>query len=101
MATQLNISGLGENDDGALTVEQQTKLNHFKIETRLANEKYLRSHAEISHVTQAFIKEVLKKRPENVREFAAGYFSDKELKEKIQEENPENFLREFDKAAIN
>ncbi|XP_028391709.1 RIIa domain-containing protein 1-like isoform X2 [Dendronephthya gigantea] len=65
MATQLNISGLGENDDGALTVEQQTKLNHFKIETRLANEKYLRSHAEISHVTQAFIKEVLKKRPEN------------------------------------
>ena len=32
MATKLtNISGLGDNDDGALTAEQQSKLNDFKV----------------------------------------------------------------------
>jgi hypothetical protein len=32
MAAKLtNISGLGDNDDGALTAEQQSKLNDFKV----------------------------------------------------------------------
>lgn len=100
MAAKLtNISGLGDNDDGALTAEQQSKLNDFKIETRLANEKYLRNHTEISHVLQMFTKEVLTKRPENIREFAAGYFADKDLKDRVQEENLESYVRNFDHPA--
>lgn len=80
------ISGMGDNDSGALTVEQQSQLNNFKIQTRLENELYLRNHSELSGVLQLFIKDVLTKRPENIREYAADYFSDKELRVKVQEQ---------------
>lgn len=98
MAKSFNdITGLGDNDEGALTVEQQAKLNDFKVIrdvcakwtivsrrfvkyfllileneniemlhflllkvlARIANEKYLRDHEEISHVLQMFIRYVL------------------------------------------
>ncbi|XP_046842676.1 RIIa domain-containing protein 1-like [Xenia sp. Carnegie-2017] len=100
MAKSFNdITGLGDNDEGALTVEQQAKLNDFKVFARIANEKYLRDHEEISHVLQMFIREVLTKRPENIREFAAGYFSDKDLKEQMQQKllevSPRNLHETF------
>ena len=31
MARNLNISGMGDNDEGALTAEQQSQLNQFKV----------------------------------------------------------------------
>ncbi|EDO45600.1 predicted protein [Nematostella vectensis] len=77
------ISGSEGNDAGALTAEQQTKLNQFKIDTRIENERYLRDHPEVSCLLTGFLGSILQERPENVREFAAGYFSDKTLPDRV------------------
>ncbi|KAK1149794.1 RIIa domain-containing protein 1 [Acipenser oxyrinchus oxyrinchus] len=65
-------SGLEALDIDALSSEQQEKLKQFKINTRIANEKYLRSHPEVEMVLGEFLREVLLKRPGDIREFAAG-----------------------------
>jgi len=73
-----------QNDLGALTDDQQSKLNLFKIKTRMGNETYLREHPEVDCLISSFVSEVCKKRPNNVREFAAEYFTDPELKLKVK-----------------
>ncbi|XP_057300366.1 RIIa domain-containing protein 1-like [Hydractinia symbiolongicarpus] len=73
-----------KNDIGALTDDQQTKLNSFKVKTRISNEKYLRDHPEVDCLIQSFVSDVCNKRPQNVREFAADYFTDPELALKIK-----------------
>jgi len=73
-----------DNDVGALTTEQQSKLNEFKIKTRYTNEKYLRSHPEISCLLSSFLSDVLVARPENTREYASTYFSNPELPLKVK-----------------
>ncbi|XP_020628832.1 RIIa domain-containing protein 1-like [Orbicella faveolata] len=78
------INGMEQNDAGALTPEQQQKLNDFKINTRFANEKYLRGHPEVSCLLTGFLGSILRERPENVREFASKYFSDPELNSKVE-----------------
>ncbi|XP_078524384.1 RIIa domain-containing protein 1 [Lissotriton helveticus] len=78
-------SALEPSDPGALTPEQLERLRDFKIKTRIANERYLRSHKELPLLLAGFLREVMLKRPENVREFAAEYFTDPELPSKIQE----------------
>ncbi|KAK2567844.1 RIIa domain-containing protein 1 [Acropora cervicornis] len=98
------INGMEQNDTGALTPEQQQKLNEFKISTRFANERYLREHPEVSCLLNGFLGSILLERPENVREFAsseflnklysvlcftkihtsAKYFSDPELRRKVE-----------------
>ncbi|RMX42636.1 hypothetical protein pdam_00010285 [Pocillopora damicornis] len=78
------INGMEQNDVGALTPEQQQKLNEFKIKTRFGNEKYLREHPEVSCLLTGFLGSILQKRPENVREFASKYFSDPELPDRVE-----------------
>ncbi|XP_072535143.1 RIIa domain-containing protein 1 [Salminus brasiliensis] len=71
-------------DLGALSPEQQDKLRQFKIKTRMANEMYLRAHPEVDALLSDFLRDVFLKRPADIREFAAGYFSDPDLQTKIQ-----------------
>ncbi|XP_040854997.1 RIIa domain-containing protein 1 [Ochotona curzoniae] len=77
------LSGLLGPDPGVLSPEQLEKLREFKIQTRIANEKYLRAHKEVGFLISGFLRELFLKRPENIREFAADYFTDPRLPNKI------------------
>ncbi|XP_049621955.1 RIIa domain-containing protein 1 [Suncus etruscus] len=69
-----------------LSRQQLEELRVFKIQTRIANEKYLRTHKEVDLLISGFFREILQRRPENIPEFAAVYFTDPELPNKIQME---------------
>nr|XP_046256845.1 RIIa domain-containing protein 1 [Scatophagus argus] len=71
--------GLAKLDVGLLSAEQQEKLRQFKIKTRIENEKYLRSHPEVEVLIGDFLRDVLLKRPADIREFAADHFSNTNL----------------------
>ncbi|XP_062393765.1 RIIa domain-containing protein 1 [Sardina pilchardus] len=73
-------------DIDALSPEQQDKLRQFKIQTRIANEKYLRTHPEVEVLLSHFLRDVFLKRPADIREFAAEHFTDPDLPQKIQSE---------------
>ncbi|XP_012623066.1 RIIa domain-containing protein 1 isoform X1 [Microcebus murinus] len=68
---------------GALNPEQREQLRNFKVQTRIANEKYLRTHKEVELLIGGFFREMLLKRPDNIPEFAADYFTDPRLLNKI------------------
>ncbi|XP_073493285.1 RIIa domain-containing protein 1 [Phyllobates terribilis] len=72
-------------DQGALNCVQQEQLRDWKIQTRIINEQYLRSRPELQLLLSGFIREVLLKRPENIREFAADYFTDPTRRAKLPE----------------
>ncbi|KAG5215267.1 hypothetical protein MJG53_001351 [Ovis ammon polii x Ovis aries] len=55
-----------------LSPEQLEKLRGFKIQTRITNEKYLRTHKEVELLISGFFREIFLKRPDNIPEFAAG-----------------------------
>ncbi|XP_018590456.1 RIIa domain-containing protein 1 [Scleropages formosus] len=76
-------SGLEKLDSGALSPEQQEKLRQFKIKTRIANEKYLSAHPELELLLSEFLRDIFFKRPVDIREFAADYFTDANLPKKI------------------
>ncbi|KAG9275861.1 RIIa domain-containing protein 1 [Astyanax mexicanus] len=80
-------------DPGALSPEQQEKLRQFKIKTRIANEMYLRAHPEVDVLLSDFLRDVFLKRPADIRKFAADYFIDPKLPEKIR-------VQMEDKAAV-
>ncbi|XP_025308763.1 RIIa domain-containing protein 1 isoform X3 [Canis lupus baileyi] len=63
--------GLLGPDPGALSPAQQEQLRDFKIQTRIANEKYLRTHKEVDLLISGFFREMFLKRPDNIQEFAA------------------------------
>ena len=71
--------GTEKHDPGALTSEQQSQLNKFKVKTHIENEKYLRDHPEIECLVQSFIGDVCTNRPDDLREYAAQYFSNPQL----------------------
>ncbi|XP_062048249.1 RIIa domain-containing protein 1 isoform X1 [Lepus europaeus] len=48
-------SGLLGPEPGLLSPEQLEKLRVFKIETRIANEKYLRAHKEVEFLISGFL----------------------------------------------
>ncbi|XP_010614851.1 RIIa domain-containing protein 1 [Fukomys damarensis] len=54
-----------------------------QIQTRIANEKYLRAHKEVELLLSGFFREMFLKRPDSVLEFAADYFTDPRLPNKI------------------
>ncbi|KAK2186515.1 hypothetical protein NP493_197g01045 [Ridgeia piscesae] len=81
------------DDLGALSGEQQEKLNNFKIETRLQNEKYLRNHPEVECMLSGFLGEVLKKRPDSVRNFAAEHFTNPDLPEDVKKQLEEKNVK--------
>ena len=67
-----------KNDDlrsMTLTPEQEEKLRERKVELRLENEAYIRSHPELRDVTKNFLAEVLRQRPDDVISFAATFFT--------------------------
>ncbi|XP_028911988.1 RIIa domain-containing protein 1 [Ornithorhynchus anatinus] len=70
---------VADSDPGALSAEQQQELRNFKISTRIANERYLRTHRDVALLIGGFLRAILLKRPENIQEFAAEYFTDPEL----------------------
>ncbi|XP_039697567.1 RIIa domain-containing protein 1 isoform X1 [Pteropus medius] len=55
----------------------------LQIQTRIANEKYLRTHKEVELLISGFFREMFLERPDNVREFASDYFTDPRLPNKI------------------
>ncbi|XP_059740891.1 RIIa domain-containing protein 1 isoform X1 [Bos taurus] len=59
-----------------LSPEQLEKLRGFKIQTRITNEKYLRTHKEVELLISGFFREMFLKRPDNIPEFAADAASD-------------------------
>ncbi|XP_038567367.1 RIIa domain-containing protein 1 [Micropterus salmoides] len=71
--------GLAKLDVGVLSAEQQEQLRQFKIKTRVDNEKYLRSHPEVEVLISEFLRDVLLKRPPEIREFAADHFTNPDL----------------------
>ncbi|PAA53317.1 hypothetical protein BOX15_Mlig028497g2 [Macrostomum lignano] len=76
---------LGGGDDlGALSEDQQRQLNEVKIKKRLANEAYLRAHPEIDCLISGFLQEAFIRKPANVREFAAEYFTDSALPDRVE-----------------
>ncbi|XP_036624067.1 LOW QUALITY PROTEIN: RIIa domain-containing protein 1 [Trichosurus vulpecula] len=77
-------SGLEGPDPGSLSPEQLTQLRKFKISTRIADEQYLRSHKEVELLLSGFFREMFLKRPVDIQEFAAEYFTDPRLPGKIQ-----------------
>ncbi|XP_023657213.1 RIIa domain-containing protein 1 [Paramormyrops kingsleyae] len=72
-------TGLEKLDVGALSPEQQEKLRQFKIKTRISNEKYLRAHPEVEVLLSEFLRSLFFKRPVDICEFAADYFTDPNL----------------------
>ncbi|XP_060057667.1 RIIa domain-containing protein 1 [Erinaceus europaeus] len=67
----------------ALSPAQLEMLRDFKIQTRIANEQYLRTHKEVELLISGFFREIYLKRPDNILEFAADYFTDPRLPNKI------------------
>ncbi|ELU05402.1 hypothetical protein CAPTEDRAFT_225240 [Capitella teleta] len=76
--------GMEHYDGGALSEEQKQKLSEFKRKTRQNNEQYMRQHPEVACLLTGFLGEVLVKRPDNIRDFAADFFTDGNLPEKLQ-----------------
>ncbi|XP_006900206.1 PREDICTED: RIIa domain-containing protein 1 [Elephantulus edwardii] len=70
-------------EPGVLSPAQLEELRNIKIQTRIANEKYLRTHKEVEFLISGFFREIFLKRPDNIREFAANYFTDPRLLSKI------------------
>ncbi|XP_062254338.1 RIIa domain-containing protein 1 [Platichthys flesus] len=71
--------GLTKLEVGVLSPEQQEKLRQFKIKARIENEKYLRSHPELEVLVGDFLRDVLLKRPADIRQFAADHFNNPSL----------------------
>ncbi|KAM8871332.1 RIIa domain-containing protein 1 isoform 1-T1 [Spinachia spinachia] len=96
----------GRAEVGELSAEQQEKLQRFKVTRadgrainapaisnhpaafdwftpqvtlRNDNERYLNSHPEVDVMIGDFLRNVLLKRPTDIREFAADHFSDPNL----------------------
>lgn len=74
---------LEPNDQTALTKEQQESLDKHKVEVRIQNEQYLRQHPEIPVVLGSFVRKVLLERPSDIKVFAASFFTDPNLKNRI------------------
>ncbi|XP_053906991.1 RIIa domain-containing protein 1 isoform X2 [Cuculus canorus] len=53
---------------------------------RASTQRFLRAHPTVERLLRGFFRELLLRRPENVLEFAAEYFTNPELPRQIQEE---------------
>lgn len=64
-----------------LTKEHQDKLDKLKVDTAVANEKYLRDHPEFAKLIEVFIRSLLTERPPDAVKFTADFFCKHNLKE--------------------
>ncbi|XP_063295770.1 RIIa domain-containing protein 1 [Pelobates fuscus] len=76
---------MAEPDTGALGPHQQDRLRDWKIQTRISDETYLREHKEVYLLLSYFTRDVLLRRPDNIREFAADYFTNPSVADEIRE----------------
>ncbi|CAF1285901.1 unnamed protein product [Rotaria magnacalcarata] len=76
-------------DEGALLPEQQKKINELKIQKRIENERYLQKHPELNILMRDFIRQTCLQKPEDIRQFSAGYFTHPMLEKRI-----ENLIKE-------
>ncbi|XP_035426697.2 RIIa domain-containing protein 1 [Cygnus atratus] len=53
---------------------------------RLSSERYLRAQPAVGVLLRGFLRAVMLRRPHDVLEFAAGYFTDPELPARVREE---------------
>lgn len=58
-----------------LSASQQKHLNEKKVAMRVANETYLRAHPEVNKLVNAFLAKVMVEHPDDVRAFAADFFT--------------------------
>ncbi|XP_075856245.1 RIIa domain-containing protein 1 isoform X2 [Microcebus murinus] len=65
---------------GALNPEQREQLRNFKVQTRIANEKYLRTHKEVELLIGGFFSDT--RMNQNQLFIHAGYFTQSFLQEK-------------------
>ena len=73
-----------KNDEYAiLSQDQQSLLNQRKIDMRLENEKYLRSHSELKLLVSVFMRRLLDEKPENPVLFAGQFFTRPGLKKDV------------------
>ena len=72
-------------DGDPLTSEQQQKLDKVKVDTAVANEKYLRTHPEVERMIQVFIRTLLEQRPEQPVKFTADFFCQDQLKQIVEQ----------------
>jgi hypothetical protein len=66
-----------------LTKEHQEKLDKVKVDTAVANEKYLRDHPEIARLIEVFIRVLLVERPDDAVKFTAEFFCRDNLKDLV------------------
>ncbi|KAI8997936.1 hypothetical protein BC832DRAFT_566911 [Gaertneriomyces semiglobifer] len=69
--------------DDVLDDAMQKKLNGDKIQLRVENEQYLRTHPEIKSILSFFMQRVLEDQPNDIHGFAAKLFADSELEQKV------------------
>eukprot|EP00118_Oscarella_pearsei_P001275 m.7024 g.7024 ORF g.7024 m.7024 type:complete len:110 (+) comp17499_c0_seq2:43-372(+) len=86
----VRLQSMENHDRKALSEEQQAKLDKKKIRARLEDEAYLRNHPEVTVLLSGFMTEVLLKRPENIREFAAEHFCRQDLAASIQKQTKDH-----------
>lgn len=63
---------------------QKNEIEKKKLELRIQNEKYFRSHPEIRGLIALFVKKILDDRPENILEYAGTFFDKAELREIVE-----------------
>ncbi|OAF65886.1 RIIa domain-containing protein 1 [Intoshia linei] len=79
------IEDVTKPDDKILSPEAMEKLKEKKIQTKIDNEKYLRSHLELKCMLNLFVKDILMNKPTNVCDFTADYFTNETLCLKVEE----------------
>ena len=70
-----------DSEYNILSKQQQEKLHQQKVQMRLNNEKYLRSHPELKALVSLFMRTLLEDKPEKPELFAAEFFTRPDIKE--------------------
>ena len=69
-----------DSEYNILSKQQQEKLHQQKVQMRLNNEKYLRSHPELKALVSLFMRTLLEDKPEKPEIFAAEFFTRPDVK---------------------
>ena len=63
---------------------QKTEIDKKKLELRMENERYIRSHHELNYILQLFVAKILDDRPENILEYAGTFFDSAGLRDQVK-----------------
>ncbi|KAL3315732.1 RIIa domain-containing protein 1 [Cichlidogyrus casuarinus] len=70
---------------GALNQQQQYYLNELKTEKRIEANQYLLNHPEVNCLLISFMRNILKDKPNDVREYSAQFFNNEDLPKHVEE----------------